>query len=186
MVNTTGSAQRITDLDAKATEALKHFKDWSNYLLITAVAALGWAASTEHTYIIINGTASTEHENIISNDTLRGLCISSLGISIVFGILTLALIPMVQEQGKAGQSIYEVRPNFWFFKKGGPPLMAVCFPQHVSFIYGVFAFILGKLATAHYAELVAWGTAGLAGLGWFIVIVYCWRGFGKGAADGGS
>ena len=26
-----------------AHKALEHFKDWSNYLLVTTVAALGWA-----------------------------------------------------------------------------------------------------------------------------------------------
>jgi len=30
------------------TKALEFFKDWSNYLLVTTVAALGWVADSAH------------------------------------------------------------------------------------------------------------------------------------------
>jgi len=65
---------------AEILSALSSFKDWSNYLLVTTVAALGWVA--------------TSHE---PGGILRALIIGFLGSSIVFGIFTLALIPLVTE-----------------------------------------------------------------------------------------
>ena len=54
--------------------AIKSFKDWSNYLLVTTVAALGWV-TTNH-LVGIAGIA-------------RAFVIGFLGSSIVFGIFTL-------------------------------------------------------------------------------------------------
>jgi hypothetical protein len=109
------------------TKALEFFKDWSNYLLVTTVAALGWVA---------------EHGSF--SGVLKVLCVWSLALSIVFGIFTLALIPLVQEQReqdtKASSSNYEVRASFW---GGRLRLMHVCFPQHVLFIIGIVLYALG-------------------------------------------
>jgi hypothetical protein len=108
------------------TKALEFFKDWSNYLLVTTVAALGWVASGKD--FPISG--------------LMAWCIWSLALSAIFGIFTLALIPLVQEQrDEASTSNYQVRASFWWC--GRLRLMYVCFPQHVLFIAGIVLYAAG-------------------------------------------
>ena len=120
--------------DAK-TKALEFFKDWSNYLLVTTVAALGWIAGKDS--IAFSGAG------------VRAVCIVALALSIVFGILTLALIPLVQEQRKPEhESNYDVPVTFRTWSKtwtGGCTLKSLCFPQHVLFLLGIIAFALGTM-----------------------------------------
>jgi hypothetical protein len=109
-------------------KALEFFKDWSNYLLVTTVAALGWLATT---------TASI---------TTRRLCVWLFALSAVFAIFTLALIPIVGEELVKDKSFYDVWGNFhlfWFWIPVSLPLKAVCFPQHVLFILGIIAYACG-------------------------------------------
>lgn len=80
----------------KLVESLKSFKDWSNYLLVTTVASLGWVAS--------------EKGPKLPNDLLFWI-VWSLALSIVFAILTLA--PLVAEKiTDDTSSIYDVRASF--------------------------------------------------------------------------
>jgi hypothetical protein len=72
-----------TQVQDPLTKALEFFKDWSNYLLVTTVAALGWVAS---------GTT------IFTSHSVKPWCVWLFALSVVFGIFTLALIPLVQEQ----------------------------------------------------------------------------------------
>ena len=69
-------AEKVTD--AK-TKALEFFKDWSNYLVVATVAAAGWVA-----------TGNID----LSSAWVRAVCILAFSLSIAFGILTLALIPL--------------------------------------------------------------------------------------------
>jgi hypothetical protein len=107
-------------------KALGSFKDWSNYLLVTTVAALGWA---------------TSKGNRIDSD----LVVWCFAISAVFGILTLAVIPVVAEEIREDtKSIYDVEATFRLFWMWGDELRTslkwVCWPQHVSFIIGILAY----------------------------------------------
>jgi hypothetical protein len=133
----------------KSEKALEHFKDWSNYLLVTTVAALGWVAS---------GKAG------ISDPCLRSLCLVSFGGSAVFGMLTLALIPLIAEQYHPGKqatdrkgvlrfenkqpvlmnSFYDVFAKFNVFNwKWACKVKYVCFFQHTLFILGIVYFVIG-------------------------------------------
>src|SRR6266851_4301513 len=60
--------------------ALTSFKDFTNYLLVTTVAATGWVAT--------QGSVA---------GWLRGACTVLFALSAIFGIFTLALIPPVAE-----------------------------------------------------------------------------------------
>jgi biotin transporter BioY len=102
-------------------KALEHFKDWSNYLLLTTVAAMGW---------IIDSKAANPHS------FLWVACVLSLAASILFGILTLALIPLIQEQRKASESIYKVKVQCWICGNH-TKLKCACLPHHVLFIGGI-------------------------------------------------
>ena len=107
-------------------DALEFFKDWSNYLLVTTVAALGWAA-----------TANV----LVNSPTLRRWCIWSFALSIVFAIFTLALIPLVAEQRAQGQSIYDVMVTSYLPWR--IHLKVVCLPQHILFIAGIIFYAWG-------------------------------------------
>jgi nitrate reductase gamma subunit len=114
----------------RRTKALEFFKDWTNYLLVTTVVAVGWIATTKDA-------------ELFSNKYMRAVCILSLAASIVFAIFTLALIPLVQERRGAGESNYQVNVDYWLFGVWHCRLKTVCFPQYVFFILGVMIFALG-------------------------------------------
>ena len=116
-------------------QALGFFKDWTNYLLVTTVAALGWAAS----------------EDGVLSDCLRRACVWSFALSIVFAILTLALVPAIAEQiDEHTTSIYEVGVKFrryWFWGDdctAKAKLRWFCFAQHVLFLSGVILYARGR------------------------------------------
>lgn len=110
-----------------ATTALGHFKDWSNYLLVTTVAAVGWVATEQ------NG-----------REWLLDLAVWSFGISLLFGILTLALVPLVAQQLRSSDpSVYKVRACFTVLRsKKGAYLTQACRPQHILFMVGVVLYCL--------------------------------------------
>ena len=123
-----GSASAADAMDplSQHMKALEFFKDWSNYLLVTTVAALGWLAATPATV------------------TTRRLCVWLFALSAVFAIFTLALIPIVGEEVTKDKSFYDVRGNFYFvWIRLSLRLKEVCFPQHVLFILGIVAYAYG-------------------------------------------
>src|SRR5262245_40690318 len=119
--------------------ALGFFKDWSNFMLVTTVAALGWTPKVETT-----------------NGRCRGLQMTSIvffAFSIAFAVFTLALVPLIAEKIASGgvNSIYEVEAKFYvlpdFFPRtltdGWPreiKLKSMCWLQHVLFLLGVAFF----------------------------------------------
>lgn len=120
--------------ETQGLKALSHLKDWSNYLLITTVAILGWIAT---------GPAHSW-----PSSTLKWWCMWSFALSLVFGIFTLALIPLVTEIYKGGKSIYTVYPHFDLLGGGSGTrrirIKHLCRPQHVLFIIGIFLFLIGS------------------------------------------
>src|ERR1700675_206652 len=97
-------------------KALEAFKDWSNYLLVATVGALGW---------------TTTHDGAhFSSVVIGNVCAGLFAISVIFAILTLALIPHIAEDLKAkDSSIYRVPWNGWFGSHF--QLADFCLPQHV-------------------------------------------------------
>jgi 4-hydroxybenzoate polyprenyltransferase len=116
----------------KKLKAIEYFKDWSNYLLVTTVAATGWVA--------------TDKDLPWSHPCLREPCLWSFGISIIFGILTLALIPLIaQKIEESDTSIYKIPTSFSIFGRDITAyLTQACRPQHVLFILGIILYCLGK------------------------------------------
>jgi hypothetical protein len=123
---------------------IEYFKDWSNYLLVTTVAALGWVATKESVFISV------------SPSWVRQLCITCFALSVVCGIFTLALIPLVAEElplvveqrkreGKDNTSFYDVAGKFKLIGDRQLHLKCVCFPQHVLFILGVLIYAGGTI-----------------------------------------
>lgn len=129
----------------KRLKALEWFKDWSNYLLVTTVAAIGWVASDK---------------NIFCAPSWKAASIWSFGVSIVFGIFTLALIPLITQQIEEDDAtIYDVPAKFYIFGKWKPRhiyLTQVCRPQHISFIAGIVFYCLGT-ASPQWLGLIVFG-----------------------------
>ena len=111
-----------------ARKPLEFFKDWTNYLLVTTVAALGWVATKESAFC---------------SPSVRFLCVWSFALSVVFAIFTLALIPLVEEQRLTNGSIYDVRAKFSLGGDRELRLKQVCFPQHVLFLLGIVLYAIG-------------------------------------------
>lgn len=87
-------------------KGLEFFGNWSNYMLVTTVAALGWVASKDRAAMTVR--------------SLR-LVIGSLCASIVFAVFTLALIPLVAENiSVQTKSFYDVSPTFNLVYAFGP------------------------------------------------------------------
>lgn len=138
--------------------ALGVFKDWSNYLLVTTVAAAGWI-----------GSAKPEID-----EPWRSIALWFFGISIVFGVLTLALVPLIAQQIGAKSSIYDVRVTFQVLGfTCHAYLTQACRPQHVAFMAGILSY---SLAAAHLSS-IAIAAAALA----VVISIYS-----KPAPDGSS
>jgi len=137
-------------------KALEAFKDWSNYLLVATVAALGWTAK--------------ENANGFHTEWMKSGAIVLFALSVVFAILTLALIPHVAEQieddtWEKHKSIYEVCwPGWWV----GMRLTCLYLPQHVLFLLGILMYGAGtafRCPTSVYVffsaalvlPLIVWG-----------------------------
>ena len=107
-------------------QGLGFFKDWTNYLLVTTVAALGWVATKPV---------------LVVPPWLLALTIACFCLSIVFAIFTLALIPIVAENCQRDtKSIYDVAAPFQPIWLWGSTVEAdlkwVCWPEHVFFLFG--------------------------------------------------
>jgi hypothetical protein len=145
-------------------KALDAFKDWSNYLLVTTVAALGWTTAKDGA--------------CFSSVGIRDVCILLFALSIVFAILTLALTPLTGENLKEDKSIYEVCWEGWF--KGRYRLMDLCLPQHVLFLLGIIVYSGGTAFRTLSHSLVAIGFAIVRVLhGLLVILRWVWRPRGR-------
>jgi hypothetical protein len=116
-------------------KALESFKDWSNYLLVANIAAIGWVASE-------NGQANLD-------EVFAKVAIAFLGLSLVFAMFTLASIPVVAQQIDANtKSFYEVEfnPLERFGKHDfNRRLRFFCLPQHGFLVAAILVYSLGVI-----------------------------------------
>jgi len=115
-------------------KAVECFKDSSNFMLMLSVVALGWVV---------------EHPGGL-HEGLRDAVVICMGLSVIFGLFTMGLIPLVAETlTGTTTSIYDVRGEFRTFVLGGRdhslPLKAVCWPQQVLFIAGILLYVIGNI-----------------------------------------
>lgn len=110
--------------------ALGYFKDWSNYLLVTSVGAVGWIA----------------HQGGPTDSIWALLSLWSLALAVVFGIFTLALIPLVAEQIRdTDASFHSVEVTYQLFgSQQRAYIWQACRPQHVFFILGVLFYVMAS------------------------------------------
>lgn len=128
-MSSAGESINTGGVSAPRAVALAAFEKWSNYLLVTTVAAAGWVVSSNV---------------VFTSGNLKSAALWCFGISIVFGIFTLALVPLVAQDTSSEPSIYRVEVEYHLFGKSFPAhLTQACRPQHVTFIGGVLLYCLG-------------------------------------------
>ena len=132
MSDGTGNEQALK-ADRKA-QAIDAFKDWSNYMLVTTVAALGWVSADPGNAVI---------------ELARGACIALFALSIVLAIFTLALLPHVAERLRDdNKSIYDIEVNYCVLPKTWnrtSKLKSFCWWQHVTFLVGIVVYAIGAI-----------------------------------------
>jgi len=111
------------------TKALEFVSSANSYVLLATIALLAWVASGVE----------------FSTEALRLAAMACLTISVVFGIATLALIPLVQEARRPGQSNFDVEAKFSLFGRRSCRLKAVLLPQHLLLLAGLILYVFGMI-----------------------------------------
>ena len=114
--------------------AVEYFNNSNNYLIVISVIALGWVV---------------EHPGGV-HESLKNAVVLCMGLSTVFGLFTMGLLPLVAETlTGTTESIYDVKGQFRTFVLGGRehslPLKAVCWPQQVLFLTGILLYAVGHV-----------------------------------------
>ena len=115
--------------DAQA-KALEFVNSASSYVLLATIALLAWVASGVE----------------FSNDNFRLASMVCLTLSVVFGVATLALIPLVQEARRPGQSNFEVEARFMMFGRRGARLKTALLPQYLFLLAGLVLYVCGMVS----------------------------------------
>jgi hypothetical protein len=111
------------------TKALEFVNSTSICALLPTLVLLAWVASgVEFAY-----------------EGLRLAAMACLTASVVCGVATLALIPLVQEARRPGQSNFEVEPRFSLFGPRTCRLKTVLLPQHFLLLAGVIFYVVGMI-----------------------------------------
>jgi hypothetical protein len=109
------------------TKALEFVNFASTYVLIATMALLAWVASGVE----------------FSNDVLRVPALVCLTLSAGFGVATLALVPLIQEARRPGQSNFEVDGRFVLFGRRGLRLKSMLMPQYLLLLVGLVLYVIG-------------------------------------------
>jgi hypothetical protein len=63
----------------------------------------------------------------------------------VFGVVTLSLVPLVQEARRPGQSNFEVEARFMLFGRRGARLKSALLPQYLLLLVGLVLYVVGMV-----------------------------------------
>ena len=111
------------------TKALEFVNQASSFVLIATIALLAWVASGVE----------------FSSDGLRFGAMACLTLSIVFGVGTLTLIPLIQEARRPGQSNFDVTPAFALFGRRSARLKTALLPQYALLLAGIILYVIGMI-----------------------------------------
>jgi hypothetical protein len=111
------------------TKALEFVAQGCIFTLVVTVALLAWVASGVD----------------FSNEIPRIGAMLCLTLSVVYGVASLALIPLVQEGRRPGQSNFEVDARYVLFGRRSLRLKSVLLPQYVSLLLGIGFYIAGMI-----------------------------------------
>jgi hypothetical protein len=111
------------------TKALEFISRTANYSLVATIALLAWVAS---------GVA-------FSSEGLRLASMACLTLSVVCGVGTLVLVPLVQEARRPGQSNFDVEVRFLFFGRRTSRLKTAMLPQYLLLLLGLVLYVIGMI-----------------------------------------
>ena len=115
-----------TDAQTKALEFVSHA---SNYALLATIALVAWVASGVE----------------FADQRLRLSAMACLTLSVVFGVGTLLVVPLVQEARRPGQSNFDVEVRYWLFGRRSSRLKSVLLPQYLLLLAGVILYVIGMI-----------------------------------------
>jgi hypothetical protein len=120
----------MNDLPSDAqTKALEFVNSASTYVLLATIALTSWVASGVE----------------FSSEALRLAAMACLTLSAVFGVATLALVPLIQEARRPGQSNFEVEARFLLVGRRSSRLKAVLLPQYFFLLAGLILYVIGMV-----------------------------------------
>jgi hypothetical protein len=111
------------------TKALEFVNSATNCTLLATIALVAWVASGVE----------------FSNENLRLAAMACLTLSVVFGVGTLAMIPLVQEARRPGESNFVVDVRFSLFGGRSARLKTVMLPQYVLLLAGLVLYMIGMV-----------------------------------------
>lgn len=111
------------------SRALDFVSRSSTYVLIATMVLLAWVASGVE----------------FSSEGLRYASMACLTMSVVFGIATLSLIPLIQEVRRPGQSNFDVDAPFLLLGQRSARLKSMLLPQYVLLLAGLVLYVLGMI-----------------------------------------
>jgi hypothetical protein len=111
------------------TKALEFVHQSVSYTLLATLALLAWVASGVE----------------FANQGLRLAAMACLTFSIVCGIATLSLIPLIQEVRRPGQSNFEAEGRYSLFGRRSSRLKPLMLPQYLLLIGGVVFYVVGMI-----------------------------------------
>jgi hypothetical protein len=111
------------------TKALEFVHQTVSHALLATIALLAWVASGVE----------------FANQGLRLAAMACLTISIIYGVATLSIIPLVQEARRPGQSNFEVEARYSLFGRRASRLKAVMLPQFILLITGIILYVVGMI-----------------------------------------
>jgi hypothetical protein len=111
------------------TKALEFVNSASTYVLLATIALLAWVASGVE----------------FSSEGLRLASMACLTLSVVCGVGTLALVPLVQEARRPGQSNFDVDARFLLFGRRSARLKAMLLPQYLLVLAGLILYVIGMV-----------------------------------------
>jgi hypothetical protein len=114
--------------DAQTT-ALEFIGRACSYTLFATIALLAWVSSGVE----------------FSNGGLRLASMACLTLSAVAGVGALALVPLVQETRKPGQSNFDVDARFLLFGRRTARLKSAMLPQYALLLAGLILYVVGMI-----------------------------------------
>jgi hypothetical protein len=111
------------------TKALEFIAQGCIFTLIVTIALLAWVASGVD----------------FSNEIPRVGAMLCLTFSVIYGVASLALIPLVQEGRKPGQSNFDVAARFSLLGRRSLRLKSVILPQYLLLLVGLVLYVVGMI-----------------------------------------
>lgn len=111
------------------TKALEFVHQACIFTLIATVALLAWVASGVE----------------FANADLRLATMGALLLSALYGVASLAVIPLVQEARRPGQSNFEAQARYALFGRRSLRLKSVLLPQYLLLMGGLVLYVVGMI-----------------------------------------